>query len=82
MSSISIENAKELYGGANELETARNMADSVGCQKVYKYANDWGDHQAHTDYKQIRSNEEEVRFLQSPQVHNPILIYDRECSAQ
>ena len=44
--------AKSL-GGVTEAETAKNMAEAGGYWKVYKYANDYGDRQTHTDYKQI-----------------------------
>jgi hypothetical protein len=77
MASISIKGAKELYGGATELETAKNMAEAGRFWKIYKYANDYGDRTTHTDYKQIRGGSDEEEFLQSRNVHNVVLIYDK-----
>jgi hypothetical protein len=78
MASISIESAKELYGGATELETAKNMAEAGGFRKIYKYANDYGDHKTHTDYKQIRGGSDESEFRHSRNVHNVVLVYDKD----
>jgi hypothetical protein len=77
MSSISIRSAKEVYGGATEEETLRNMAKS-GARRIYKYANDFGDKIAHTDYKQIpyRGHPQEVELNNSPHVQNVVLVYD------
>jgi hypothetical protein len=78
MSSISIKGAQELYGGANESETAKNMAEAGGYWKIYKYANDYGDHRTHTDYKQISGEAAETEFLRNRMVHNPVLVYERK----
>jgi hypothetical protein len=77
MSSISIGSAKEVYGGATEEETLRNMAKS-GARRIYKYANDFGDKITHTDYKQISNpgDPQEVALHNSPHVHNVVLVYD------
>lgn len=78
MASISIKSAKELYGGATELETAKNMAEAGRFSKIYKYANDYGNRKTHTDYKQIRGDSDEQEFLHSRNVHNIVLVYDAE----
>ena len=75
MASISIKGAKEHYGGATELETAKNMAEAGGFAKIYKYANAYGDRETHTDYKQIRGGSDEDEFLHSRNVHNIVLVY-------
>ena len=76
MASISIKTAKELYGGTTESETAKKMAQAGGFQKIYKYANDYGDHKTHTDYKQIHGGTDEEAFLRSRNIHNVVLVYD------
>jgi len=76
MSSVSIRSAKELYGGATEGETIKNMVEAVGCYRVYKYANDYGDKVAYTDYTLVRSNDDEKSLLTSVAVHNIRLVYD------
>lgn len=78
MSSVSIEIAKGTYGGATEEETLRNIAKTSGCRRIYKYANDFGDKTTHTDYKQIShaGSPQETELLNSPHVHNVVLVYD------
>jgi len=78
MSSISIKTAQELYGGSTELETAKNMAKAGGYRRIYKYANDYGDHKTHTDYKQLRGGSDEEEFLSGRKVHNIVLVYDKD----
>jgi hypothetical protein len=80
MSSISIEEANKHYRGSTEQETVQKMAEQGGYERIYKYANDYGDHSTHTDYKQLRSASEEEQFLRSPKVHNPVLVYDSKQS--
>ena len=77
MSSISIRSAKSVYGGETEEETIRNIA-KAGARRIYKYANDFGDQITHTDYKQISNpgDLQEVALLNSPHVHNVVLVYD------
>lgn len=76
--SISISQANSMYGGATESETLRNMAESGGYRRIYRYANHYGDQQTHTDYKRITSpnGPEEADFFNSPYVHNYVLVYD------
>lgn len=78
MSSISINSAKSLFGGATEAETILNMANERGCYRIYKYANDFGDHRTHTDYKQIAyaGDPQEAALANSPHVHNVVLVFD------
>lgn len=78
MSSISIKGAQELYGGPTELETAKKMAEAGGYWRIYKYANDYGDHHTHTDYKQISGESTEAEFLRNRMVHNAVLVYERK----
>jgi hypothetical protein len=76
--SISISQAKEMYGGTTEAQTLRNMAEQGGYCRIYKYANDYGDRKTHTDYKRVKSpnGAEEADFFNSPYVHNHVLVYD------
>lgn len=76
--SIKIETAKMVYGGATEKETLENMAKEVGCRRIYKYANDFGDKKTHTDYKRIPypGHPQETALLNSDGVHNVVLVYD------
>jgi hypothetical protein len=67
-----------LYGGATEEETVKKMAETYGYQIIYKYANDFGNHATHTDYKGLCSASEEQEFLRSDRVHNVSLVYRRK----
>lgn len=76
--SISIKSAKEMYKGATEEETLRNMAKADGYRRIYKYANDYGDRVTHTDYKRIPypCHPQETALFSSHLVHNIVLVYD------
>jgi hypothetical protein len=76
--SLSIANANKMHGGATEEETIRNIAKSGGYRRIYKYANNYGDKIAHTDYKRISypGHPQEQALFSSPYVHNVVLVYD------
>jgi hypothetical protein len=77
MSSISIKTATDLYGGQNEQETVQQLARAGAYQKIYKYANHYGNQETHTDYKRIHGGLDEEEFLCSSHVHNIVLVYVR-----
>jgi len=54
------------------------LAEAGGYWKIYKYANDYGDRQTHTDYKQIGGESAEAEFLNNRMVHNVVLVYERK----
>jgi hypothetical protein len=76
--SISIKQAREMYGGESEAETVLNLAKAGGYRRIYKYANHYGDKITHTDYKRIQSpgDPQERALFRSPYVHNVVLVYD------
>lgn len=73
--SISIKQAREMYGGETEAETVLEVAKSGGYRRIYKYANDYGDKLTHTDYKRIESpgDPQERALFSSPYVRNVVL---------
>jgi hypothetical protein len=77
MSSIDIKTAEKLYRGETEADMLSNMAKAYSCRLIYKYANDYGDKVTHTDYKVIMApgDAQEQALLNSPLVHNVILVY-------
>jgi len=79
MSSIDIKTATKTYGGSTEEEIVMNMAQKIGCYRIYKYANDFGDKKSHTDFKYIMNQQDpqEAALLRSPMVHNVVLVYDQ-----
>ena len=78
MSSIDIRTVNMMYGGSTEEETIMNMAKGLGCYRIYKYANDYGDKKTHTDYKYIMSetDPQEAALFRSPLVHNVVLVFE------
>ena len=76
MSSISIDLIKD----KPKDEIYRQLVKDTGCYRIYKYANIHSDkpkHKTdHTHYKLIGSKAVEEEFFQSPNVHNPIMVYD------
>jgi len=77
MSSVSIEQAKELYGDSSEEETLNNMAKSGGYRRIYKYKGRGPGE--YTDYKRIINpgDAQEREMLNNPRsILDPILVYD------
>ena len=52
------------------------MAKACGCQRIYKYANDYGDKKTLTDYFRVEKPGDDQSLRRSPYVHNIVLVYD------
>ncbi|HUG98473.1 MAG TPA: hypothetical protein VMQ83_04815 [Gammaproteobacteria bacterium] len=76
MSSISIQAARGAYGGDTLEDTVRRMAAATGCQRVYVYANDYGDRRTPSDFYRIERPEDQARLEASTTVHNVHLVFD------
>ena len=77
MSSIDIKTAQQTYKAETEYEMLQKMAQAYGCRLIYKYANHYGDKLIPTDYKiiMVPGDAQEQAFLNSPLIHNAVLIY-------
>jgi hypothetical protein len=74
---IDIKTANSMYKGETEAEMLSDMARGTGCRLIYKYANDFGDKVAHTDYMVIMTpgDAQEQGLIDSPFVHNLTLVF-------
>ena len=77
MSSVSIERAKEVYGGSTEAETLAKMAAAGPYRRIYMYKGRRPE-DGYTDYKRIEQpGDAQERAMRSSQaVRDPILVYD------
>jgi lactate dehydrogenase-like 2-hydroxyacid dehydrogenase len=66
-----------MYKGETEAEMLTEMAKATGCRLIYKYANDFGDKAAHTDYMVIMApgDAQEQGLINSPFIHNLTLVF-------
>src|SRR5688572_4509378 len=76
MSSISIQAARGAYGGDTLEDTVRRMVAATGCQRVYVYANDYGDRRTPTDFFRIERAGDQERLEASTTAHNVHLVFD------
>lgn len=78
MSSLPINAAESIYGGntGDEAAMLHKMAQANGYRWIYKYANDFGDRQTHTDFNGVKSDAQRTEFLNAPMAHNRVLVYD------
>lgn len=76
MSSISIQAARGAYGGDTLEDTVRRMVATTGCQRVYVYANDYGDRRTPSDFYRIERPGDQARLEASKTVHNVHLVFD------
>ena len=79
MSSIRIADAKDSYGGSTEAETIMEMAKHRRCDRIYRFANDFGNKRTPSDYAvvAVANSAEDTKYNGSSMVHSLVLVFDR-----